>query len=137
WRISVRSRGSGWLLGPPPGCAGRHARRTPQGRGKMTTFKHSPSPWFENSECVNSIDIVSGDKAIAMVITDADEIEETDKANARLIASAPRLLAALKRSAEGWSNAIELGLIPPQHILAASILRDEAHKAVADAEGAQ
>jgi len=32
----------------------------------------------------------------------------------------------LERSAEGWANAIELKIIPPQHVGSASILRDEA-----------
>jgi hypothetical protein len=40
------------------------------------------------------------------------------------------LVEALRRSAEGWANAIELKLIPPQHVLSATILRDEARAAL-------
>jgi hypothetical protein len=42
---------------------------------------------------------------------------------------------ALRRSAEGWANAIELGLLPKQHVLAASILRDEALAALSAIPG--
>ncbi|KQM37642.1 hypothetical protein [Sphingomonas sp. Leaf10] len=39
--------------------------------------------------------------------------------------------AALERSREGWSNAIEFGIIPPQHRNAAKILADECTAALA------
>lgn len=41
------------------------------------------------------------------------------------------LREVLERSAEGWSNALELGLIPERHRVAAKILRDEAREALA------
>jgi len=40
------------------------------------------------------------------------------------------LVAALTKSAEGWDNAIELGLIPERHRNTAAILRDEARAAL-------
>jgi len=42
-----------------------------------------------------------------------------------------KLVEALRHSAEGWANAIELDLIPSQHLASASILRDEARAAIA------
>lgn len=45
--------------------------------------------------------------------------------------AAPDLYKALKKSAEGWANALELGLIPEQHRTSASILRDEARELLA------
>lgn len=57
--------------------------------------------------------------------------------HARLFAAAPDLLEALERSAEGWANALELKLIPPQHRVAATVLRDEARAAIARARGEQ
>lgn len=55
---------------------------------------------------------------------------------AALVRAAPALLEALERSREGWENAIEFGLIPPQHRNAAQILADEAKRAIASAQGA-
>lgn len=52
-----------------------------------------------------------------------------------MMAASPDMLAALRRSAEGWANAIELGLIPSQHVMTATILRDAALTAIAKAEG--
>ncbi|MDM8352856.1 hypothetical protein [Brevundimonas diminuta] len=62
---------------------------------------------------------------------------DDDKRYARLFCAAPDLLAALERSAEGWANALELKLIPPQHRDTATILRDEARAAIARARGEQ
>jgi hypothetical protein len=44
------------------------------------------------------------------------------------------LVEAAKRSAEGWTNAIELGIILPQHRTSAGILRDELNAALAALE---
>lgn len=60
-----------------------------------------------------------------------------DKKYARLFCAAPDLFEALKKSAEGWANALELGLIPPQHRNAATILRDEARAALSKATAQQ
>ena len=57
------------------------------------------------------------------------------EANARLIAAAPDMYEALRKSAEGWENAIEMGIIAPQHITSATVLRDEARAALAKARG--
>ena len=40
------------------------------------------------------------------------------------------LREALERSAKGWGNAIELGLLPRQHVQSAEILRDECRAAL-------
>ena len=52
-----------------------------------------------------------------------------------VVYSVPDLLAALKRSAEGWANALELDLLPPQHRMAATIHRDECRGAITAATG--
>ena len=65
----------------------------------------------------------------------SDFVVSEDERHARLIAAAPDLYEALAKSAEGWANAIELGLIPPQHVAAATVLRDEALAALARAQG--
>lgn len=41
------------------------------------------------------------------------------------------VLKALKRCADGWDNAVELGIIAPEHTTAATIMRDEARRALA------
>lgn len=41
---------------------------------------------------------------------------------------------ALKKSAEGWANVIEMDLIPPRHVMSASILRDECKAALSASE---
>lgn len=51
-------------------------------------------------------------------------------ARERAEADAARLREALRKSAEGWSNAIELGLIPSQHVATAEGLRDDARAAL-------
>ena len=45
-------------------------------------------------------------------------------------ARADRLAKALRKSREGWTNALELGLLPPQHEETAADLRDEADEAL-------
>lgn len=47
------------------------------------------------------------------------------------------VVEALRRSREGWGNAIELDLIPERHRTTAEILRDEAHAALSALEGKQ
>ncbi len=75
-----------------------------------------------------------GDPAYAIRCADGDLIAVgCVKGDADLFAAAPDLLEALQRSAEGWANAIELGLLPPQHVAAATILRDEARAALSKA----
>ena len=41
-----------------------------------------------------------------------------------------RLRKVMKQMAEGWSNALELDLLPPQHRMSATILRDAAWDAL-------
>ena len=61
---------------------------------KANDTKHTPGPWIaEKDETAEVWDIRCEDGTVAM--TD-DWDKETNEANARLIASAPELLAALK-----------------------------------------
>ena len=53
----------------------------------------------------------------------------------RLQARVRALEAELAKSAEGWANAIELDLIPPQHRPTAEILRDGACAALNGEKG--
>lgn len=53
---------------------------------------HSPAPWI-----IEGKDIVCADDSIvAQIYSPADADEQTEKANAQLIAAAPELLAAIK-----------------------------------------
>lgn len=47
------------------------------------------------------------------------------------------LLAALEKSYQGWSNAIELSLLPPQHVATAEAMRDELWHVLAKHKGPQ
>jgi hypothetical protein len=46
-----------------------------------------------------------------------------------------KAVGALKRSAEGWSNALELNIIASQHRTSAGILRDEARSVLTELKG--
>ena len=46
-------------------------------------------------------------------------------------AGVAELVEALRRSREGWENAVELGIIPKQHRITAMILADVARAALA------
>jgi hypothetical protein len=56
-------------------------------------------------------------------------------ADLRTLSALPRdpqgLVEALRRSTEGWQNAVELGLIPERHRNTAQILADAGRKALA------
>ena len=57
-------------------------------------------------------------------------------AHEQLIKScAPELLKALKKSTEGWDNALRMGLIAEEHRTSASLIRDQGYAAIAKAEG--
>lgn len=106
---------------------------------------HTPGPWryLEDhdgdaaGQPLTVCDASNNDLANIYSREDAtvDISRQAAIANARLIASAPDLLAVVQRSAEGWANAIELNLIPEQHVPAATILRDEARAAITKAKG--
>ena len=98
----------------------------------------TPGPWSiqRNYNSINGAHIVTESGLwICSISRIADKPIDQKEADAALIKAAPRLLAALIRSEEGWRNAIEIGLIPPQHINAARILADEAAAAIAEATG--
>lgn len=56
---------------------------------------------------------------------------EAADAIADLRARNEALVKVIARSTEGWENAVELGLIPPQHRNTATILADEGRAALA------
>jgi len=100
------------------------------------TWKHTPGPWRVDLRTDRIVaDSMSVGKPVVLDVARAFPRrgkQETD-ANARLIAAAPEMLEALKKSAEGWANAIELGIIAKQHVATAEILRDEALAIIAKA----
>jgi hypothetical protein len=60
---------------------------------------------------------------------------EAYQAQLEVEAKLAKAVAALKRSAEGWSNALELNIIASQHRTSAGILRDEARSVLAELKG--
>jgi hypothetical protein len=78
--------------------------------------KHTPGEWYVPSHiCGPDMAIIAGNRAIALVVNDEDEpIEEAEQlANARLMAAAPSLLAALRGLADrfrDWSAEDEAAL---------------------------
>lgn len=100
----------------------------------------TPGPWQIVEYGDGDSLVITGDNSnwrICFMATpgDSPRAMETIEANARLIASLPTLVETLERSHEGWANAIELKLIPPQHIGSATILRDECAAALSLARG--
>lgn len=87
--------------------------------------KHTPGPWAVR----HSVDVYSVSGRIIVAGDGAPPINETDEANACLIAAAPELLRLLRRLADG----IDLGggEIGPELSLGAL----EAYRAIAKAEG--
>jgi hypothetical protein len=64
--------------------------------------KHTPGPWFVEPEEASEhrgIAICAADATVATILPEEDgpALDETDWANARLIAAAPDLLAALEK----------------------------------------
>ena len=78
--------------------------------------KHTPGPWVIDWN-VSRLDVFSGDAAtlIASIRRSALSagIDETARANARLIAAAPELLVALQAEHE-WRERDEAGAIDPE-----------------------
>ena len=103
---------------------------------------HTPGPWIVDDKhihCAKGLTLPYGQEpetdVIVEVNTDCHEggiLRGTDKANLRLIASAPDLLAALKEIAErgpldgyGSVNALRLRLVATQSIARAAIAKAE------------
>lgn len=62
--------------------------------------QHTPGPWtIEHTD-----EIYGADSAPVAYVQDTDRTNQQNRANARLIAAAPELLAALKRIVE-WDDA--------------------------------
>lgn len=92
------------------------------------TTKHTPGPWSYTSRG----DIIGNGCSLALVKSSAAIVsEEQDKANARLIAAAPDLLAELQEMAEVLNSGI-ICRIEPDSAKAAKI-----RAAIAKAKGVQ
>lgn len=101
----------------------------------MAEVKHTPGPLIAvGSEVLKPL---SDHSKLTLTVARCAGANEEAEANATLYAAAPDLFEALTRSAEGWANAVELGLIPPQHRDTARILRDEAWTALSKATAQQ
>lgn len=64
-----------------------------------------------------------------MPTTKEKAVETATMFLAKVEGAAP-LIEALRKSSEGWANAIEMGLLPPQHLAAARVLADEGREAL-------
>ena len=85
---------------------------------------HTPGPWYANQDCIE-IDGPEGPRDVTLaVVLQADNAA----ADARLIAAAPELLAALKRLLPLWEESI--GWEEDYMDMA-----DDARAAIAKAEG--
>ena len=77
-------------------------------RAEMTNTTHTPGPWtFDGYRHINyaSYSIKSHDrKGICAIASSIKRPGEESEANARLIAAAPELLAALEAMLEGWET---------------------------------
>jgi hypothetical protein len=84
----------------------------------------------------NGYILIGSDVACTVTLTALGEAIAADDIKA-IMAFSPtppaveRLVAALKASEQGWSNALELGLIPEQHRETAEKLKDQAWEALA------
>lgn len=108
----------------------------------MSEQKHTPGPWHCCINASHTAFLIKDKKGRLIAMPSWHTTDDTNfplkpqsEANSKLMAAAPELLEALKQSAEGWANAIELKLLPPQHVMSASILRDSALAAIAKATG--
>lgn len=61
----------------------------------MTDTKHTPGPWFVMDYDDNVHQVAISDETATRYLAVIDNSDETDQANARLIAAAPELLEAL------------------------------------------
>lgn len=61
----------------------------------MTKAQHTPGPWFAEYGAAHNV--IFSDQGIACIATIHHGVDPSSDANARLIASAPELLAALER----------------------------------------
>lgn len=94
--------------------------------------QNTPTPWLQDATHVY-------DQRENCVANCDQKNYGRDEANAafivRAVNSHDALVKALEKSAEGWSNAIELGIIPTSHIASATFIRDAARTALALAKG--
>jgi len=74
---------------------------------------HTPGPWR-----VNAHDICAGSDAVAGVYGTTGYAPEEAQANARLIAAAPDLLAALKDVEEAWAGNGDMSMAVDAALLA-------------------
>lgn len=95
--------------------------------GALEMSKNTPGPWAlretKHPSCISSWDIVCGDDRVGLFpykrYCSADGVEgglvidDERMANARLMASAPELLKALKTFVADWSN--DTGMSSPSY----------------------
>lgn len=78
--------------------------------GSMSAPKHTPGPWQMRSQRIQRAATVEAPGRTPICVTTGVESKVTHEANARLIAAAPDLLAALEAVAEFWAG----GDVPPE-----------------------
>jgi len=92
------------------------------------TSKHTPGQWvIANSDAYNTVVIAQG----AEICTVIEHQGGDRKANARLIAAAPELLAALRGAMERWGDVIG----SQDHDFEDAAVLSRARAAIARAEG--
>jgi len=96
-------------------------------RGQVLLFDQdvrSPSNTFAVRLALDHGNCAKNDAILAQTWDEAaDRIEQLE-------AKLAKAAVALKRSYEGWSNALELGIIAKQHRTSAGILRDDARATI-------
>lgn len=91
--------------------------------------QHTLGPWAQNGNLIEGLD----GETVAYV-TAYNTMTPRQKANARLIAAAPELLAALE-GMEKWASSIHDGYPPSTASIAAAPYREAARAAIAKATG--
>jgi len=101
----------------------------------MTQATHTPGPWhIDGTATGKDLDVYNWEGRIAMIDTHTAELPEVMEANARLIAAAPNLLAALETLLEGACEA--LSFLDRETVKHLKPLIDTAEAAIAKAKGA-
>ena len=95
-----------------------------------------PSDVYDYDILIDALCVCAVDKSQAAIRADLPPTDADYAAlQARAEAAEAKLAKAsrtLSRMAEGWSNALELGIIAEQHRTSAGILRDEARATLAE-----
>ena len=96
-------------------------------------FEEDDPRWHAGCpRCTAGVDAMAKDEAIAGWNKRTPELlSNTQEFTSPLAEAGDRLAEAMERSREGWANAVELGLIPPQHRNAVIVLEEAARQALA------